>query len=628
MKLITFCLFLVLLNSCATKGLKKVDPPPVIKQADLNPRSNLPKGTAESYLNSGKKFFQNKDYQKSFDYFVASARGFEGNPKQTEAYLWAIRSSYRLNRYPETAAIANLLLDKGGLQQNTEVEIYTYKLKAEELSGDHFSSLNTCIKMITHPGFTKESESLKIRSQEIVYSQLIVQDLEKVAGESSYSYLRGIATFKLGELALEEHNQNLARNYFSQTLSYFPNSDYSKRAEDLLEQLDAVRRVEPRTIGTVLPLTGRHAALSQKTLRAIEMGLGLYGNNVSSFKLAVMDSEGNPDLARRGVEQLVKEDNVIAIVGSMLSRTSSSVAAKSNELGVPSISLSQKSGITELGPNVFRNSLTSEMQIRHLVRTAMEDLGMRRFAVLYPNDAYGIEFTNIFWDEVLARGGQITGAQTYSNKETDFRGVIQRLVGTYYLEARSDEYKQRLKEWTESQGKRSSRKEIPDDLLPPIVDFDAIFIPDSAKTMGQISAMLAYNGVKGVRLMGTNLWNVPGIARRAGNSADNLLFVDSFINTDSQFASSQFVKDYKSIFNEEPGVMELQAYDSALLLRQLISQGSTSRESLARNLSEIKNIPGGISSLTISENREIQRPLVALTLQAGTIVPFVRQTQK
>lgn len=628
MKLIYVLILLLSLSACTSKSLKRSSPSPETQKADLSPRSSLPKATPDAYLATGKKFFQSKEYLKAFDYFIAASNGFQIENKKQESQIWALRSSYRINRYPETIALSNYVLASPQVPMQIQTEVLNYKLKSEEFSGDYYAALLTCLNMSTHPGFTKEAESLKLRAQELVSSNLLTQDLEKVLDNSSFLQLRGVAAYRLGELALEEHNQDLARNYFKNVLSYFPGSDYSKRAEDFLSQLDAVRRVEPKTIGTVLPLTSRHAAISQKSLRAMEMGLGLYGNNVSSFKLAVVDSEGNPDIARRGVESLVKEDNVIAIIGSMLSKTASSVAAKSNELGVPSISLSQKSGITEQGPNVFRNSLTSEMQIRYLVKVAMEQMGLQRFAILYPNDSYGIEFTNIFWDEVLARGGQITGAQIYSPKETDFRGPVQRLVGTYYLEARADEYKQKLKEWSDAQTKKSARNSPPEDLLPSIVDFDALFIPDSAKALGQISAMLAYNGVKGVKLLGTNLWNVPGLAKRAGNSADNLLFVDSFVSTDPNFANSQFVRDYRQLFNEDPGVMEVQAYDSALLLRQLISQGASSRQELAKSLSSVRNFPAGISNLSISDSREIQRPIMALTLQSGEITPLVKAMQK
>src|SRR6185369_3531304 len=118
--------------------------------------------------------------------------------------------------------------------------------------------------------------------------------------------------------------------------------------------------------------------------------------------------------------------------GSLLSKTALPLAAKAQELGVPSIGLSQKAGLTEIGDKVFRNALTSEMQVREVVRVAMDELGLKKFAILFPNDPYGVEYANIFWDEVLARGGSVQAAQTYNPKDTDFRGVIQRLVGTYY----------------------------------------------------------------------------------------------------------------------------------------------------------------------------------------------------
>jgi ABC-type branched-subunit amino acid transport system substrate-binding protein len=263
------------------------------------------------------------------------------------------------------------------------------------------------------------------------------------------------------------------------------------------------------------------------------------------------------------------------------------------------------------------------MQVRYLVKTAMEDLGMKKFAVLFPNDLYGTEFANIFWDEVLARGGSVVAAQPYSTKETDFRYIIQRLVGTYYLEGRADEYKMRLKEWADSQTKKNARTVPPDDLLPPIVDFDGVFIPDSVKTMGQISAMLSFNGVKGVKLLGTNLWNVPGVSKRAGHFANNLLFVDSFVTTEPRFLNSSFVRDYKSIYNEDPGIFEVQGYDAALLLRQLISQGNTSRDSLAKALTQVKDFPGSVGPLSMTSEREVMRPLVSLTLDnTGNVVPF------
>lgn len=625
-----FIALVLTLVSCGTprirtanrEGQKDVQPRPAPP-----PKTNVPKIAPEKLFETGRKFFDAKDYNKSYDYYMAAASGWSGQPRELEAQVWAARSLIRGTRYHDTVDLTNQLLTKKWTDPVAS-ELTGYRIRSLEAIGDYFGALNAAVAAYSNPQLSKETESYRLKINDMIDTKLSVAELEKVADSETYGNFRGGALFRLGELSMDAKDTSGARAYFAKVTSVAPQSEWAPRAQDLLNQLEAVRRVEPKTVGVVLPMTGRHAPIAQKTLRGIQMGLGLYNNYPSTFKLAVVDSEGNPDNARRGVERLVKEDNVISVIGSVLSRTAPAVASKTAELGVPSIALSQKSGITDIGGTVFRNSLTSEMQVRYLVKTAMEDLGMKNFVILFPNDLYGVEFANIFWDEVSARGGQIVGAQTYSNKETDFRDQVQRLVGTYYVEARADEYRLRLKEWTDAQTRKSARNTPPGDLLPPIVDFDGIFIPDSAKAMGQISAMLSFNGVKNIRLLGTNIWNVPGIAKRAGHFSNNLLFVDSFVGTEPRFASSTFVKDYKAIFGEDPGIFEIQGYDAALLLRQLISQGYTSRETLASALARVRDFPGAVGPLSMTTEREVMRPLVALTLDGSANVVPMTATKK
>jgi ABC-type branched-subunit amino acid transport system substrate-binding protein len=615
------------ISACAmAPGVRR--PAPRTNVVLLNPKTPIPAISADALMLAAHKAYQVKNYSKSYDYYLAAAAKYGETPKALEANYRALRCAGKLNRHPETVEIADQLLRNKSWTEGQLIEINQYKLRALELEGRYLEALLQIQVLAAIPGLAKDVESLRLRSQEFIQSRLNREDLEVFTSDSADATLKSLAYFRLAEMSLEERDSDQARSFLSRSISASPSSEFARRSADLLSQLDAVKRVEPKTIGVVLPLTGKYASISQKTLRGVQMGLGLYGANQTSFKLAVADSEGNPDGARVGVEKLVKEDNIIAVIGSVLSKTAPAVAAKANELGVPSVALSQKFGITELGANVFRNSLTSEMQVRALVKTAMEEMGLKKFAILYPNDQYGIEYTNLFWDEVLARGGTITGAQIYAPKETDFREPIQRLIGTYYIEARADEYKMRLKEWGDAQTKRSARNLPPDDLLPSVVDFDAIFIPDSSKALGQISAMLSYNGVKGIQLLGTNLWNVPGIAKRAGNSAAQTVFVDSFVSSDPRFTQSTFVRDYRNEFGEEPGVFEIQAYDAALMLRQLIAQGATSRESLSNSLARMNGFPGSLGLLSMTSDREVQRPLLALTIENGNIVPFLKPTQK
>lgn len=493
------------------------------------------------------------------------------------------------------------------------------KAAEDEAKGDLVSALREYLNLSVSAPTPGQQELYKMKALDTVETRLDEGGLRSVANDSEFGFLRGHALYRLGQISMERRDTDAARKYYSSVVSFLPGTDLAFEADSALAQLESIKFVEPKTIGVVLPLSGKSAPVGQRALRAIEMGLGLNDSN-SNFKLAIMDSEGNPDTARRGVERLVREDNVIAIIGSLLSKEAPAVAAKAGELSIPVIGLSQRAGLTEAGPSVFRNALTGEMQVRELVRTSMDDLNMRRFAILAPNDAYGVEYANAFWDEVLARGGKITAAQFYDPKSTDFRNVCERLVGTWYIEGREDEYKLLVKERNSesSKKKKSSRKESDnDDVLPPLVDFDAVFIPDGSKMMGTLAAFLSYAGARNVKLLGTNLWNVPGVAKKAGLFGEHLVFVDSWQPDADDAKAPRFVGEYKKIFGESPTLIEIQAYDSALVLRSLISQGATSRDELTSKLTALKNFPGLLGPLDMSSNREVRRPLITYTTASG-----------
>ena len=445
--------------------------------------------------------------------------------------------------------------------------------------------------------------------------------MDQIIDNRRLQFVHGPIYFRLANMAFENSDYSTARSYFNKVIGLTPDSDISERSQSLLEQISAREKVDSQTIGVILPLSGKHEAIGKSVLNSIQLGFDLFGDSSSPYRLAIMDSEGKPSTAQRAVEKLVTEDHVVAIVGSILSKTASAVASKSQNLGVPTIVLSQKSDITNTGDYIFRNALTGKMQVHHLVKNAMEKHEVKRFAILYPNDAYGIEYTNLFWDEVIAQGGEVSGAQPYDPKETDFRKPIQRLVGTYYMEDREEEYTLRLEEWKEKQPVRSSRKKIPRDLLPPLIDFDAIFIPDSTKALGQIAPMLVFNDIREVALLGTNLWNTPTVARRAGKFMKSSIFVDSFLSKDPAYRKSAFVKKYRRNFGKNPSIFDLQAFDSATVLQSVLKEGGN-RVDVRNRLATLNGLPGALSSLDILENREISRPVVTLTLIGGQIAKY------
>ena len=52
---------------------------------------------------------------------------------------------------------------------------------------------------------------------------------------------------------------------------------------------------------------------------------------------------------------------------------------------------------------------------------------------------------NAFWDEVIARGGEVRGVEQYAYNATTFKTQASKLVGRHYHYAR-DDYRQALDE--------------------------------------------------------------------------------------------------------------------------------------------------------------------------------------
>lgn len=387
--------------------------------------------------------------------------------------------------------------------------------------------------------------------------------------------------------------------------------------------------VDAKKIGAILPLSGKNASVGQRALAALRLGLGLTESS-PALSLILYDSQGSPEIAALGVKKLLKDDNVIAIFGGLAAKEAMAISEKADFFEVPFFTFSQKSGLTDNSDFTFRNAVTAEMQIDKLADFSFQKLSLKRYAILYPNDAYGVEFANKFWDQVLARGGVITAAQAYDPKNSDLNVYIQKMVGTYYNDDRPEELKIKLDELKEKNAKKttagvkknSRESEVQESLLEPIVDFDAIFIPDSGRALGQAMAFLKSNNVQNLTYLGTNLWNTPDLIRRAGAHNQHLYFVDTesaAAQNMTQNTNSDFYKKYFSMSQEEPQLLEAQTYEAAKIVREQLSFGATGREALAYQLRSLGRRNGAYGEIRMNNNKELERDLTILTVDQGNI---------
>jgi len=469
----------------------------------------------------------------------------------------------------------------------------------------------------------KKNISEPARALNLIEGELGLEELETAANHPSFTPLRPEILMRLGRLNQHRQNSARAQEYYRAIATQYAQSPLVEPALVGLSVLQSPPPTDAKVIGAILPITGRNAGLGQHALNALRMGLEL-AKDANRFRLAIYDSQSNPETAAKAVDKLVREDKAIALVGGFTAKEAAQIAQRADLYGVPYVGFSQKSGLTATGPAVFRNAVTPEMQVDRLVQYSFEKLSAKKFAIIYPNDNYGVEFSNIFWDHVLARGGEVVAAQTYDPKETDFSEVIQKLLSTYHVDARWEEYQTRLRELKSKRSAQPRGRQrdswAEENVLPPIVDFDVVFVPDTSRALGQILAFMKYNDVGRMTYVGTNIWNSPDLPARVGNDDSGFYFVDAVDS--SQSAGSEylaFVQDYLKLYGEEPSLVEIQVFEVGRLLREQLLSGVNGRDELAENLRILGRRPGVTGELRMSNQRELVRPLNIMSLEQGLI---------
>ena len=386
------------------------------------------------------------------------------------------------------------------------------------------------------------------------------------------------------------------------------------------------------TLGVVLPLTGRFARFGEASLQGILLASGVFGGDATSPRMRVLirDSGGSPERAAAAVHELA-DAGVVAVVGPLLSEECEAAAAAAERAGVPLLTLTAREEVSAARPHVFRVRTMPREEVEALVDHAMRTLGAQRFAILYPGDAYGRGLRRLFWNAVEERGGVVAGVASYDPGATDFGDPIRKLIGYPLL---SSAEKQALKQRGEME--KRARRLPPDEaaalrvkaraltgpdgaLLPPIVDFDALFIPESYEKVVLIAPQLAFHEAVGMTLLGPNGWYHPDLVRIGREHVEGAVFTAHFYGESGLGFVRDFDGRFEAAYAEQPDVLAAQAFDAANLVLMQLADGADSREDVREGVLEIEGYPGVTGVLTMRADGNARKRPFLLAVERGKI---------
>ncbi len=424
-----------------------------------------------------------------------------------------------------------------------------------------------------------------------------------------------------------------------------------------LRELSQYTRRETRgakgTLGVVLPLSGDFAEFGEASLRGILLAAGVFEpaapagavaggvivvesdrEDRPDVRLVVRDSAGDPAQAAAAVRELAASEDVVAILGPVFSDEALASAEAAEALGIPLVTLSNREDVTQGRRYVLRTRTTPADEVDVLVSHAFDRLSARRFGVLYPKTRYGRGMRKLYADAILARGGKLVAMASYSPEETDFSNVIKEMVGFRFLSAgerqalaardRAVEAARSLPPARAAAARRAAFEAVGPggEPLPPIVDFDVLFIPDSAEAVAMIAPGLALQGVEGTRLLGSSDWLDSDLLRGADRHvAGAVVSTPFFVESDVEVVRD-FVDLYQRTFDAVPDVYAAQGFDAAGLVLQQLAERRRDRDALLRGLLATRAFPGASGSLTMLPDGNARRRPFLLEVAGERFVPL------
>jgi ABC-type branched-subunit amino acid transport system substrate-binding protein len=415
-------------------------------------------------------------------------------------------------------------------------------------------------------------EDLKTRLVE----QATPQELESLATLYRDTPLTAVLLLRLANLAQKAGNPAEVQKWASTLKERFPESPEAASMERLLSG----QRV---LVGCLLPLTGEFG----NSGRHVKQGMELAAKG-TPLELSFRDTPNNQEAAAQQVRDLARDPRVLAILGPMGSAAAQGAAQAAQNVQTPLIALSQKEGITRSGDYVFQAFLTARQQVRALLQR-IGGMGLKRYAVLYPDSAYGQAFMQQFLEEASLQGLEVVEQTPYSPGTGDFAPALAALKAAYRPE----------------QGAPG---------------FEALFIPDDAAAVAAVAGQLEGHGLKNLQLLGTNLLHAPDLPDAEARALEGVLFTDAFFAQAPSTGVHDFIAAYRQQYGETPDYLAAQGYTVAKLLLKALEGGQAQqRADFSRKLLTLKEFPDLPWFKGFTADREAELALYVLTIKGGAV---------
>ncbi len=397
---------------------------------------------------------------------------------------------------------------------------------------------------------------------------------------------------------IREGRYKSARFYLRGLLRDFPES--SQEINDVGVTLKG-KGAGKGVILVVAPLNGPFADFGSLVAQGI--ALAYEESNRQDLSFQMVDSHGEPAYTVAKVQELMKVENVVGVLGPIMSDNASALAAWMSS-AVPEIPMITPTAtdrdIARLGDNVFQLNVPVYRMAADIAKYTSRCMNKKQSVVLAPRSSYGRIMSEAWVESFENTGGQVLSVAFYNEGETDYNKVFNSLR---HLALQQHKQKLALKYKTDDLSKVMSSKDVDKWMMDSTVTFESVFIAASDPADAALLAkQLHFAKIKG-DIVGSSGWNGKDVIRQGGRDIADVVFSVGFYEENAKESFVQFAKAFRQRWNQYPDPDKVAglSYDGMkLLLRGIQPAGGN----VLDRLKEIKDFTGVYGTVKLNEAGE------------------------
>lgn len=344
-------------------------------------------------------------------------------------------------------------------------------------------------------------------------------------------------------------------------------------------------------IGGLLEMTGGSASFGISSKNAIDLALkkvnekGVLGGK--KLALVVADNKSEASEATNGMQKLISQDKVVAVIGPNLSSAAIAAGTINNASKVASITPMGTNPDVTVDPKTqktreysFRTCFIDPFQGTVMANYAVKELNVKKAAILVDNTSdYAKGLSQFFKENFVKLGGAVVAEEAYLQKDTDFKATLTKIKAT---------------------------------------SPDFIYIPGYYQEVGLIVKQAREMGIN-VIMAGGDGWDSAKLPEIAGKKAlNNTMFSSLYSPDDASDLNKAFVTEYKKAYNTNPDVFAALAYDSALLVVKAIEDAKSAEPAkIAAAMAKISGFKGVSGEVTFNEQHNPIKSAVIIEHKDG-----------